>query len=451
MRLPLRALYVISFFTVLSVICLGIIISRRTTPQVSAPVKGKAIQGENLHMWGRKQTSKFGYVMATHYSDQMTGSMANLASLQCLVSALDPDIRLVEPFLRHSLLGVNLYATYSRTIRREVPPYDDNSVALSNIVDMLEWEKYAQGKENRWSPQIGWDSFIKDAPRQLIIVYKVTNESHVIDATDFYTSSKEFYKHHGFEIVRNISLTQQVYSEKEIKKAIYGHYKPREAVVLLSSWGGCENHGDGQRIKIPGKIQRKCLRNHFFKISNFPPSSKILRDANRYTEKYLDKVYGYISVMVRIEHLILRYDLADKTKEQILSITIKCFHNLLSELTALKDEHGTEKIFLTLDCRKSGSQEFGSELYSDIATTAVDTVFPMLYGNSTTLDEWDKSFEDVATHNTPGYIAMLQKHLAAKGVCLLTVGGGRFQDEARQLHSSYHPNGPNCAKLVSEC
>ena len=43
-----------------------------------------------------------------------------------------------------------------------------------------------------------------------------------------------------------------------------------------------------------------------------------------------------------------------------------------------------------------------------MASTAVDTLFSMLYGNSSTLEEWDKSFEDVATHNTPGYIAMFE-------------------------------------------
>ena len=47
-------------------------------------------------------------------------------------------------------------------------------------------------------------------------------------------------------------------------------------------------------------------------------------------------------------------------------------------------------------------------LEKEVASTAVDTLFPMLYGNSSTLEEWDRSFEDVATHNSPGYIAMFE-------------------------------------------
>ena len=296
--------------------------------------------------------------------------------------------------------------------------------------------------------------FIKDAPRQLITVHKIVNNAHLLDPMDFFISSTKFSKQFEFEIVRNISLPHHTYREEEFRNFVYGDYNPHEVVVVFSLWGGIEAYGDIYRIGLSGNDGKKCNRGHFFKISNFPPSSKIIQDANKYTDKYLDKVNGYISVMVRIEHLIIRYNLLHKTKEQILSITTKCFHNLMRELTALKDEHGTEKIFLTLDCRESGSKAFKyahRSLSRDIATTAVDTLFPMLYGNSTTLDEWDKSFEDVATHNTPGYIAMLRKHLAAKGVCLLTVGGGVFQQETRQLHSSYHPNRPKCARLVSQC
>ena len=53
---------------------------------------------------------EYGYVMATHYSDQMTGSPPNLMSLQCWASILGPSVRVVEPFVCHSHLGVNLYA-----------------------------------------------------------------------------------------------------------------------------------------------------------------------------------------------------------------------------------------------------------------------------------------------------------------------------------------------------
>ena len=45
----------------------------------------------------RPNESDFAYVMAIDYSDQMTGSAFNLASLRCWVSSLCPDARVVEP------------------------------------------------------------------------------------------------------------------------------------------------------------------------------------------------------------------------------------------------------------------------------------------------------------------------------------------------------------------
>ena len=436
----LRALH--SLCIVVTVICVYIISSKTTVPQTSIAEDNSLAR----KVWDSSQTNGFGYVMANLYTDQMSGSMVNMASLQCWASSVGPEVRLVEPFLRRSQFGVNLHATYNRTIRREVKPHDDNSVTLSDIVDLLEWEEFA--KENEWFPQTKWASFIKDAPRQLILVHKVINH---INPTNFYTSSALFSKHFGFEIVRNVSLINQTYSKEEFKKQVYADYSPRKVVVLFSLWGGFLPKTNELRPGVQLSDYPNCIRGLIPPVSNLPPSAGIIQDANKYSAKYLDQGNGYISVMVRIEHLILRYELLEKTKELILSRTTKCFHNLHKELTKLKKTHNTEKIFLTLDCRDSGSHAFMNAKKSLIATTAVDTLFPMLYGNSTTLDEWDKSFDNVVTHNAPGYVAMLQKHLAAKGVCLLTVGGGSFQSNTRLLHSSYHPNMPECTRLVSEC
>ena len=91
-------------------------------------------------------------MMANHYSDQMTGSVGNLASFQCWAGTQGPEIRVVKPFLRHSLLGVNLYATYSAT---KVSTYDDNSVTQSDIMDMTEWKKLTSQYGGSSSDKLG--------------------------------------------------------------------------------------------------------------------------------------------------------------------------------------------------------------------------------------------------------------------------------------------------------
>ena len=302
----------------------------------------------------------------------MTGSVGNLASLQCWAGTLGPGIRVVEPFLRHSLLGVNLYATYSAT---KVSTYDNNSVTQSDIMDMSEWKKFTS--QYGVAPQISWHSFLIDAPRSLILVYKAIEEYHLLDPGDFYLSSAEFAKHYGFEIVRNISLPHQMYTEEEFKELVYGDYSPQDVVVVFSLWGGIQTNGDPFRVWLSGAIKKKCSRGHFFKLSNLPPSSSIIQDGMKYTKKYLGT--GYISVMVRLQHLIASHHRFNESKQGIHSMT--CFRNLLGALTALKAKHGINSIFLTLDCRKSGSEDFKlahMSLEKEIASTAVDTLFPMV-------------------------------------------------------------------------
>ncbi len=63
----------------------------------------------------------------------------------------------------------------------------------------------------------------------------------------------------------------------------------------------------------------------------------------------------------------------------------------------------------------------------------------------------DDIFSLTASFNTPGYIAMLQKYLVVKGICILTAGGGMFQSTARSLYNSYHPSGHRCVEIINGC
>ena len=45
--------------------------------------------------------NQFGYALASSYFDQMTGSIANFVSMQCWVSTLKSNVRVVEPSTPH--------------------------------------------------------------------------------------------------------------------------------------------------------------------------------------------------------------------------------------------------------------------------------------------------------------------------------------------------------------
>ena len=107
-------------------------------------------------------------------------------------------------------------------------------------------------------------------------------------------------------------------------------------------------------------------------------------------------------------------------------------------------------VFLTLDCRKQGSDIFSTKDKTAAVALLSDSIvslYKKLYGNSSTLEEWDESFYAVSSFRNEGYIAMLQKYLAASGDCLITAGGGTFQGTARTMYTRYH-SGNGCIEII---
>lgn len=88
-----------------------------------------------------------------------------------------------------------------------------------------------------------------------------------------------------------------------------------------------------------------------------------------------------------------------------------------------------------------------AEVFNTMCDT-VDTLYKRLHGNSSSLEDFDESFNSVSSFRNPGYIAMLQKQLAASGTCLITVGGGSFQKTTIKLYKKYHPGNSSCAVTI---
>ena len=108
-------------------------------------------------------------------------------------------------------------------------------------------------------------------------------------------------------------------------------------------------------------------------------------------------------------------------------------------------------MFLTVDCRKFGSRELKNSSDKGLLDMVVEILFHEFksYGMRLSLEEWDASFDEVPSFKTPGYVALLQKNLAASGKCLVT-----FQKSAEMLYKSIN-NSNNitlqCYKMIQEC
>ncbi len=138
---------------------------------------------------------EYGYVMAKHYSDQMTGYPPNLMSLQCWVSTLGPNVRVVEPFVRHSRLGVNIYAASNASALET----ENNSVRLRDVLDLDMGET-----DNREKKFCSSRIIIADTPRKLILVDRecADDDQECMDCdTDAAKSSEIFAREFNFHII----------------------------------------------------------------------------------------------------------------------------------------------------------------------------------------------------------------------------------------------------------
>ena len=299
---------------------------------------------------------EFGYVMATHYSDQMTGSPPNLMSLQCWASTLGPSVRVVEPFVRHSRLGVNLYTASSAS----APEAENNSVRLRDVFDLEEWgKKQAMAKRN-YAPLVSWDHliFLVETPRKLILVDRECADEDYgcmdcdTDAQDFAKSSEIFARKYNFDIVRRICFPREVMEESDFRELVYDNYNPKDVVVIFNSWGGISSVKPYLGWHV-GITMNKCHRNHFFHQNSF--SQTIVKDASKFLMKYIPSK-EYIGVMIRLEHYWSR--IRSLPIEKGSSLIMECFNNVVHRVTELKNKYNLSEVFLTSDCSKHGSAEF---------------------------------------------------------------------------------------------
>ena len=375
------------------------------------------------------RSSDGGYFLSLSYSDQITAATINILSLQCWAATFK-QIRVVEPFLhRASHFGADLTAV------------DDHVVRMRDVLDMETWHHYSSKRE--YAPIVSWNHFLQHAPRDLILVFKAcpvycTPKERIEYVRNFYNTTLVFVKSNGFRVIRSVNNTKgYLYTDQEFSKFVYGGYSPDNTVVLFNTWGGIENKGPVRAYREGISDMKNCSRGAFTDLKWLKNSELIKKDAQHYREQYLDR--KYISVMFRSEHFSNRYNLNKLDPEKQVLLLTKCVNAISKFVNGLKREHKIDSVFLTVDCRKQGSD--GLKRESSLNTKlqqAATLLYQQLYGNSSSLEDWDDSFDNISSNKAPGYIAQLQKYVAASGTYLLTAGGGSFQESARLLYKEKH-------------
>ena len=367
-----------------------------------------------------------GYLLGLNSSDALTGGAMNVLSYQCLASKLSPKVIVVEPFVMDSMYGAVLDVDNRESFDRV------NNVKLREIYDIEAWNKASDGYHyNRLAP---WESFIADAPRDLILVenqwWRDCNLSALIE------KFSGFFKTFNFRIVKTACLNFKksgAMNVGQFKGVVYGEYAPEQVTVIIDRLPGIGGVGPWNTA-VEG---RSCSKTNYWGliINNMPSSKRIKRDAEEYIKRYFGGKKDFVSVMIRFEH---RLSTAKTDKMAVVKSILEEVHQ---KWTMVKDRQHLNATFLAFDVGKYGSADF--YLLRVIGPmgeilTEVHKFFDSLYNGSISYSEWEDSFVEVSGvksgSGVAGYVAILQKEIASQGRCIILIGGGSFQQSAGHLH-----------------
>ena len=422
----------------------------------------------SAHPDQRSNTSDMGYVLATHYSDQLTGSTLNVISLQCWASTLPGKIRVVEPFLHYgSVLGFNLnpYPDNIKHTKHASPQYNEeqeleNTVKVSDVFDVIQWSNFISAQ--RFAPFISWSYFIQHAPRQLIIVDQICDGApsmcmkcaHDVsfESNLFLKFAERFAEFYNFHLVRKVCYQRKLYSQKEFQDLVYGPYDPQDSVIVFNHFGGMEKNGNRFRTRVD---LNRCVRRNL-SAPVISTSLHILRVSANYIERYMPhaRVSGYVGVLVRMEFIAMAHKFSKMSKKQQNISMNECFEQIVSEVATIKRRNYISEVFIGTDIGKYGSMNLrkSSNLIDyELLLAGLDRMYKRLLG-SANRESMMARIDAVVPIQSPGYVALLEKNIAANASCLVLAGGGSFQGSVKHLYNRQHKEtNRNCGVREIKC
>ena len=363
-----------------------------------------------------------GYMLTLSYSDQITGSVANVRSLICLAKKIG-GVQVVEPFVAGSHLGMNISANWTDQVK---------------MTDIFDSEVF---KHDKFSELVSFETFLQNNPRKLVMVQYCYIASFCLPCKDegLITKTRAFCEWNGLELVGVECVDfekEKILSLTAIKTHLYSKYSKSEVVILFELYGGIVNSVYNPRgsYRFFSNV-RECRRQVSY--SGMAPSQSVLSDADQYIQKYLNGS-SYISLMIRMEMVLIHAGIKEAMQKP--KAAKQCFDNLLQKLNDIRKSTGLKQIFLTLDIGRYGTDGFrhGSKSERAIEEHAGEFM-STVYGRNMSLGEWEETFISTCKRDNPGYVSRVQKQIAARGEVLLLSGpGSAYQGSAKTLYEKLH-------------
>ena len=377
--------------------------------------------------------SRTGMLLALDYSDQLTGGGMNFFCLQCVARFMDHRLRIVEPFIVGSTFGVPL----DFRDPAGMTPWMAGVLRLGDVYNLTKWQSYS--KEMCFARLVSWSSFLNTAPRNVVLVQHVWESCSLDKYEEDYAP---FFKLFNFRVVRKVCFNFQIsgaLSMLQYKRSIYGNLEPANVTVIFNKWLGV-NEGIGKfQLGIKDSYcVKEVIGGPLFNDLHVTPSAKLDHDVERYITQYLNKDGDnmYIAIMIRIEQVFVR-TLKPASKLRLLSM---CLDNVIKKWRLMKKGSSLNSTFVALDYGRYGSKGFFLHTFVDRATLQGKLRAMLQMLKQGTFQEWEDRFSEVTGTQNPGYIASLQQAVASRARCLITAGGGSFQNHAFVLHRKVYGN-----------
>jgi len=366
--------------------------------------------------------SKSGYLVALKYYEQQTQATRNFLQWQCFANNF--GMKVVEPFVFRSTIT---FPFALMDTSNNIPP-----LRFGDLINMKAWNQQTLEKYN-YASVARWEEFVKKASRNVVIVCaKYRNPPYIQvpvpghyyrsgckqSCFEHFSVSLKYLARYGFKVVRKVCANFAGYAgsvrENSFMNDILGSSRKDQVSVLLNEFRGFYG-----LYRMP--VLSPCGLTHSSVNISVLPSTRISNDVYHFCMSNF-KGFRYTSVLVRIEKLVLHSH---------RNVT-DCAHQTLAVLRKLEVTMGLKEVFLAMDVGRFGSK--GAKLHK--LQSYGEKFFKLLYPKWS-FEEWENSFNKTSRTN-PAYVANFQRTVAARGGCLVMVGAGGFQTQARELYEHFH-------------
>ena len=373
---------------------------------------------------GELQEEIRGYVLILKGKEQLTSGALGLLSQGCLFNKISDKVRLVEPFIFDSLYGFPNILTNAKNQK-----YISSNISFFDLYDEHNWLNLQ--KKYLVSPFSDWESFINNAPKEVILV--LDEWGGAVNRAKINSIINKSLSHYGFHIkrvvIKNFRKTGKLSLEK-FRDLVYQNDNPEDVTVIFNKLGLISQAKPANWYE---SIDVNCANNdEKDEVNSVELASIIHQKHTDYVNEFMNK--PYLSIMFRTEHMLTK-----SKQENWINVIAECLNVTMNSLKQLKEKTGLDSVFVALDLGEHGSNDVSNRLNNEMAHRVrekIKTIIPMATEGALEFHGWDQSFDQITGAVPSGFTATLQKSIASGAECMILVGGGRFQKHAYNLYMS---------------